>query len=87
MAESAKLKQGFTSNALCIDAGGTFMLPRLVGLARAMEIAALDEPIEASRALACLPEQDTPEITAYVRLVKRAAERITGDLPGDPIGP
>ncbi len=52
MAEPAKLKQGFTSNALCIDAGGTFMLPRLVGLARAMEIAALDEPIEASRALA-----------------------------------
>ena len=51
MAESAKLKQGFTSNALCIDAGGTFMLPRLVGLARAMEIAALDEPIDASRAL------------------------------------
>ena len=34
MAASARLKQAFTSNALCIDAGGTFMLPRLVGLAR-----------------------------------------------------
>ena len=42
MAESARLKQGFTSNALCIDAGGTFTLPRLVGMARALEIAALD---------------------------------------------
>jgi 2-(1,2-epoxy-1,2-dihydrophenyl)acetyl-CoA isomerase len=52
MAESAQLKQGFTSNALCIDAGGTFTLPRLVGLARALEIAALDQPISAAQALA-----------------------------------
>ena len=51
MAKSAQLKQGFTSNALCIDAGGTFTLPRLVGLARALEIAALDEPIDAAQAL------------------------------------
>lgn len=52
MAASARLKQGFTSNALCIDAGGTFTLPRLVGLARALEIAAFDEPIAAEQALA-----------------------------------
>lgn len=52
MAASARLKQGFTSNALCIDAGGTFTLPRLVGLARALEIAAFDEPIDANQALA-----------------------------------
>jgi 2-(1,2-epoxy-1,2-dihydrophenyl)acetyl-CoA isomerase len=52
MAESARLKQGFTSNALCIDAGGTFTLPRLVGLARALEIATFDEPIAAPQALA-----------------------------------
>jgi 2-(1,2-epoxy-1,2-dihydrophenyl)acetyl-CoA isomerase len=51
MAASAKLKQGFTSNALSIDAGGTFTLPRLVGLARALEIAAFDEPISAEQAL------------------------------------
>lgn len=51
MAESARLKQGFSSNALCIDAGGTFTLPRLVGLARALEIAAFDEPIPAAQAL------------------------------------
>jgi 2-(1,2-epoxy-1,2-dihydrophenyl)acetyl-CoA isomerase len=52
MADTAQLKQGFTSNALCIDAGGTFTLPRLVGYARALEIAALDEPISAEQALA-----------------------------------
>ena len=51
MAASARLKQAFTSNALCIDAGGTFTLPRIVGLARAMEIATFDEPIVADRAL------------------------------------
>jgi len=39
MADSARLKQGFTSNALCIDAGGTFTLPRLVGLARLLCLA------------------------------------------------
>lgn len=52
MAASARLKQGFTSNALCIDGGGTFTLPRLVGLARALEIAAFDEPILAEKAYA-----------------------------------
>jgi 2-(1,2-epoxy-1,2-dihydrophenyl)acetyl-CoA isomerase len=52
MATSARLRQGYTSNGLCIDGGGTFMLPRLVGLARALEIAAFDEPIDADRALA-----------------------------------
>lgn len=51
MAESARLKQGFTSNALCIDAGGTFTLPRLVGHARALEIATFDDYIPAAKAL------------------------------------
>jgi 2-(1,2-epoxy-1,2-dihydrophenyl)acetyl-CoA isomerase len=51
MAESAVLRQGYTSNGLSIDGGGTFALPRLVGLARAIEIAAFDEPIDAAKAL------------------------------------
>ncbi|MFZ5882849.1 MAG: enoyl-CoA hydratase/isomerase family protein [Chloroflexota bacterium] len=50
MAETAVLKQGYTSNGLSIDGGGTFALPRLVGLARALEIAAFDEPISAAKA-------------------------------------
>lgn len=51
MAESAILRQAYTSSGLSIDGGGTFSLPRLVGLARALEIAAFDQPISSSQAL------------------------------------
>ena len=51
MESSAVLKQAYTSNGLSIDGGGTFTLPRLVGLARAMEIAAFDRPISSEQAL------------------------------------
>lgn len=51
MSEDAKLKQAFTSNGLSIDSGGSFTLPRLVGYAKAIEIAFLDEVITADKAL------------------------------------
>ena len=51
MEKSARMIQAYTSNGLCIDGGGTFALPRIVGLARALEIAAFDEPISADQAL------------------------------------
>jgi 2-(1,2-epoxy-1,2-dihydrophenyl)acetyl-CoA isomerase len=52
MGQSAVLRQAYTSSGLSIDGGGSFALPRLVGLARAMEIMAFDEPISSSQALA-----------------------------------
>ncbi|HSL28430.1 MAG TPA: enoyl-CoA hydratase-related protein [Anaerolineales bacterium] len=51
MAESAILRQAYTSSGLSIDGGGSFALPRLVGLARAMEIMAFDPPISSGQAL------------------------------------
>jgi 2-(1,2-epoxy-1,2-dihydrophenyl)acetyl-CoA isomerase len=51
MAQSAVLRQAYTSSGLSIDGGGSFTLPRLVGLARAMEIMAFDQPISPAQAL------------------------------------
>ncbi len=51
MEKTARMIQAYTSNGLCIDGGGTFTLPRIVGLARALEIAAFDEPISAGQAM------------------------------------
>jgi len=50
MDQSAALNQAYTSAGLCIDGGGTFTLPRLVGYARALEIAAFDKPISSAQA-------------------------------------
>jgi 2-(1,2-epoxy-1,2-dihydrophenyl)acetyl-CoA isomerase len=51
MGHSAALRQAYTSSGLSIDGGGSFALPRFVGLARAMEIMAFDEPISSAQAL------------------------------------
>jgi 2-(1,2-epoxy-1,2-dihydrophenyl)acetyl-CoA isomerase len=51
MSESAILRQAYTSSGLCIDGGGSFTLPRLVGTARALEIMTFDEPISSGQAL------------------------------------
>lgn len=48
--ESVTMKQAYTSNGLSMDGGGRFILPRIVGLARALEIAAFDDPISAQQA-------------------------------------
>ncbi len=52
MAKSTYLRQAYTSRGLSIDGGGSFMLPRLVGLGRALEIMAFDRPISSEQALA-----------------------------------
>ena len=51
MERSAAFRQAYTSSGLSIDGAGTFNLPRLVGLAKALEIAAFDRPIPSEKAL------------------------------------
>ena len=49
-ARSAKFIQSFSAIGLIPDSGGTWVLPRLVGQARAMGLALLGEPLPAEKA-------------------------------------
>jgi 2-(1,2-epoxy-1,2-dihydrophenyl)acetyl-CoA isomerase len=63
-AESAYFLQAFRRIGLVPDGGSTFMLPRLVGRARAMELMLLGEKLPATKAEAwglihrCVPDAD-----------------------------
>jgi len=51
MSEGARLEYAYTRIGLTGDGGSTFLLPRLVGLRRATEVALLDRPVEAKEAV------------------------------------
>lgn len=75
MGESAVLKQAYTSAGLSLDGGGSFSLPRLVGLARALEIVAFDRPIPAPQALAWgLATKIVPDAQVIVEAMNMAHE-------------
>jgi 2-(1,2-epoxy-1,2-dihydrophenyl)acetyl-CoA isomerase len=76
MAQSASLRQAYTSSGLSIDGGGSFALPRLLGLARAMEVMAFDNAISSSQALEwglvtkVVPDDDLrPEALAMLQTI------------------
>ena len=80
LASSAMLKQAYTSAGLSLDGGGTFALPRLVGLARALEITAFDAPIPADQALTwglatkvVAPDQLLAAATEMARTIARGS--------------
>jgi len=52
LSTEAYLQEKFVKIGLMPDGGGTFWLPRLVGLGRAMELMFTGEPVNAERALA-----------------------------------
>jgi len=49
--EEAKFIQAFVRVGLAPDSGGSFILPRLVGLSKALELLLLGEPVDAGEAL------------------------------------
>ena len=79
LAHSAVLRQGYTSSGLCIDGGGTFALPRLIGLSRALEVAAFDRPISAEQALtlglATQVVENTQVLEASITLAEELMQR------------
>jgi len=81
MAQSAVLRQAYTSNGLSIDGGGTFTLPRIVGLARALEIIGFDKPISSEQALAWgLATKVVPDGQALQEAHRMALELTKGSL-------
>jgi 2-(1,2-epoxy-1,2-dihydrophenyl)acetyl-CoA isomerase len=81
MGKSALFRQAYTSNGLCIDGGGSFTLPRLVGLARAMEIMAFDRPISSEQALAWgLATRLVEDGTALEEATRMARELAAGSV-------
>lgn len=51
LSTDAYLKVGYTSNGLTMDGGGSFSLPRLVGLGQATELALLDDKVGPQKAV------------------------------------
>ena len=81
MGESAILRQAYTSNGLSIDGGGTFTLPRMVGIAKALEIAAFDEPISSQQALSLgLVTKVTKDDDVLEAATKMASDLAKGSL-------
>lgn len=50
LAEGAYLQEKFVKIGLMPDGGGTFWLPRLIGLGRALEMIMIGDPVDAARA-------------------------------------
>lgn len=69
-AESARFAFGFTTVGLTADSGVALLLPALVGLGRALEMALCERPLSASQALQhglvleVLPDDELPLATA-----------------------
>jgi len=83
--EKAGFIQAFSKIALIPDSGGTFFLPRLVGLARATEMAFLGDRIGPQQALdwgliyrTCSPDDLTQESTQLARKLAAGPTRAYG---------
>ncbi len=84
-AESASFIQAFVNVGLVPDTGSTFMLPRLIGVARAMEMAFTGRKLTASEALQIgLVNQVVPD-DQLTAATKKLSDKLAG-LPTRAIG-
>jgi 2-(1,2-epoxy-1,2-dihydrophenyl)acetyl-CoA isomerase len=84
-AKSARFIQIFIKRGLCPDCGGTYFLPRLIGLAKAKELFFSGDAVDAETALSLGminrvvdDEQLMPEVTAYAKKLAQAPTRSIG---------
>ena len=78
----ARLILAYTSRGLTIDGGGTYFLPKIVGIAKALEIIALDRPISAQEALSM---GLVTQVVQKGDSVKKAVEFIKGIIKKVPL--
>jgi len=84
-AESASFIEAFVNIGLAPDAGSTFMLPRLIGVARAMEMAITGRKVTAAEAMQIgLVNQVVPD-DQLAAATKKLADKLAG-LPTRAIG-
>ena len=79
MSRTASMKCAYASAALTLDGGGSWTLPRLVGRAKALEIALLDRPMPAEecRALGLATRVVDDAEAEAIALAAQLAERST----------
>lgn len=83
MREDAKISQNYAKIGVVPDMGGTYFLPRLVGRARAMELALLGDMVTAAEAERigmvnrCIPvERFDEEVREYAKRVSSVSPRV-----------
>jgi len=74
--EEAKFIQSFVRVGLAPDSGGSFILPRLVGLSKAMELLLLGDTIDAQEALRIGLVARVFSASDFVRAAREMAERV-----------
>jgi 2-(1,2-epoxy-1,2-dihydrophenyl)acetyl-CoA isomerase len=77
-AEEAKFIQAFARVGLAPDCGGSIILPRLVGLSKAMELLLLAEPLDAREALRIGLVARVVPANELAAAARRIAEQIAG---------
>lgn len=79
--ESARFTEIFVQRGLTIDFGGTWLLPRLVGLARARELALTGRVVDAEEALSIGLVTSVVPADELVTTVSALADKLAGGAP------
>jgi 2-(1,2-epoxy-1,2-dihydrophenyl)acetyl-CoA isomerase len=74
--EEAKFIQSFVRVGLAPDSGGSFILPRLIGLSKAMELLLLGEPVDAQEAQRIGLVAKVFSSAEFAKSAKEIAERV-----------